>query len=214
MEWNERSTAAPPADLPRRLRLTLTARNNSTVPGEQYFNVFPPRMSVTPLLPQTRVAKVSTPTLAGKIRHARLSWLSGPDTLALVVLAPGQKIGTATETPVTLGSTAALAWEDGAFSVSVAPGNGEGVTVIFDPGIPQSSYVGLVVGPAPILVPVINDRVQMTPDLAPIVRVRFGTPWQWGAPGFSDLSQSATVIFAGHEAEITVGADNLIIQTG
>jgi hypothetical protein len=211
MGQDDSLTGAPPADGAMH---TLTARNNSSVPGEQYFSVFPPPMSVTPPeLRQIPVAKVSTPTVTGKIRLARLTWWSGRAALALVTLAPGQAIEAAMRTPVTLGSIAALVWEDGMFSVTVRPGDGEGITVTFDGDIPPVSYVGLVVGPAPILVPVVRDAVHLKPDLAPIVSVRFGTPWQWGAPSFSDLSRATTVVITDHEAAIEVGPDNVIRQT-
>lgn len=210
-------TASPPpapnADPPTAPPFVLTATNNSSVPGEQYFNVFPAPLTVKPQLAQIPVPMVSAATISGsKQAVAVLTWPSD-QTLSLIVLAQGDSVDAAKRTPVTLGSTAAITWENDAFSVAVTPGTGDSVTLTFGPGIPPSSRVGLVVGPGPTLVPIVGDGVTLTPTFTTTFTVQFGTPWQPPPPDFSDVSASAVVAFIGRKAAITVGAENVIGPT-
>ena len=119
----------------------------------------------------------------------------------------------ATPKTVTLGSTATIDWKDDAFVVTATPGTGNTIKLTFNPGIPPSSSVGLVIGPGKILVPIIGNGLVLTPNLAPTVMVQFGTAWQPGSPGFSDLSALTPVTFMSTKAAIVVGPDNLIVQT-
>ncbi len=197
---------------------TLTATNASTVSGNQYFNVFPPCMTVKPAQRQRLLALVSSPTVTGEgaAAQATLTWQAGPDTLALFALTPKQSPDGAPRTPVALGDTATVTWDGGAFTIATsANGTPGAITVTFNAGIPVGSQVGLVVGPGSILVsaPTSASTMTLVPDLSPTVTVQFGTPFDPGSPGVTDVSQTATVIFAGPAASITIGPDNQIQQT-
>ncbi len=211
MEQKASLPRASSGDPPNGALLVLTATNNSTVPGEQFFNVFPPPLTVTPQQPQVPIPMVSTATVSGTQPVAILKWPSLA-ALTLIALKPGQSVDTATPTPVTLGSTAAIAWQDDDFSVTVTPGTGNTVALVFAPGIPPSSHVGLVVGPGPILVPIVGEGLTLTPSRVPTFMVQFGTPWQPGS-SFSDVSTLTPVSFLGPTAAIGVGSDNVIVQT-
>lgn len=212
MEQNASPVSVPNADPPSGTLLVLTASNDSSVPGEQYFNVFPPLMTVAPEQRQTLFPMVSTATVTGKQPDAVLKW-SGPPTLSLLTVEPGQSVDSATPNAVTLGSTATIDWKADAFVVTTTPGTGNTIKLTFNPGIPASSSVGLAIGPGKILVPIVGNGLVMTPNLAPTVMVQFGTAWQPGSPSFTDLSALTPVTFMGTKAAIVVGPDNLIIQT-
>jgi hypothetical protein len=219
MEQNTSLANASNADPPGGTQLVLTATNNSSVPGEQYFNVFPPPLTVMPEQPQTAIPMVSTATVTGAQSAAPgpqsiavLKWPS-PPTLALIALKSGQSVDTAALTAVTLGSTVAVTWVDDGFVVTPTPGTGNTIKLTFGPGIPVLSSVGLVVGPGPILVPIAGASMTLAPNLTPTFMVQFGTAWQPGSPSFSDVSTLTSVAFTGTEAAIVVGANNLIVQT-
>jgi hypothetical protein len=212
MAQNTMPAAAPNVGPPVAPTLTLTATNNSSVPGPQYFNVFPPPLLVvTPQQPQSFVPKVSGPTTTGAT-PITMEW-STPAALPLIALAPGQSAAGAQQTPVTLGSTAEIAWKDNAFTVTATPGSGSNITLAYDSGIPLGSSVGLMIGPGTILLPISGTGLALTPDLTPTYTVQFGTAWQPGAPAFSDTSAPETITFSGTTAAIVVGSDNTIVQT-
>jgi|GEM_PF-5395566 hypothetical protein len=195
---------------------TLTATNGSSLVGPQYFNVYPLPMVVSPLLQQTPYALTSSATEAGA--NTTMSWQSGAGALAVIALAAGQEVSAAVPTPAALGSTVAITWADGSFAVTVTPPSGSpgtSIAVTVDPSVPPLSNVGLFVGPAPILVPtpVGGGSLTLTPDLTPNVTVRFGTAFNPDPSGFSDETDPATVSFIGHTVSITVGPDNVIVQT-
>ncbi|WP_416798719.1 hypothetical protein [Ciceribacter azotifigens] len=201
----------------------LTATNASSVPGSVYFNIFPPALKNLPASVQTITALVS-PATTNTSPPVNLTWNGGAGALSMLVLAAGADPAHAEKTPVALGDTVAVAWTNGAFTITPSPGGPEGVlTVTFAPGIPAGGSVGLVVGPAPILVPipVSLSPVTLEPDLSPTVTVMFGTAFQLPAPDISDESHAQTVTFKTDAtstsptatASITVGLDNQIVET-
>ncbi|GEO82360.1 hypothetical protein [Pararhodospirillum oryzae] len=220
------STAATPNDAGP-TTFVLTATNRSLLPGNQYFNVFPPPLlTVTPNQPQTPLALVSPPTNAqGPTSPDRknplspntvpITWEGGADALALYVLNKGQTVEGLQPTPVTLGCTVKISWEEGVFSSVVTRGQGMTISLEFDPSVPPNVRVGLKVGPAPVLVPVPADGagLSLMPDLSPVVKVRFGTACPPEPSAVSDLSNPATVTLSGSttkSAALLVEADNVI----
>lgn len=204
------ANAAPPSGQV----LTLFAKNESTVPGIQYFNVFPPPLSVIPPLQpqqQTVIPMVSTATDNSTQPIAILKW-PAPPAMSLIALADGQAISAATPTDVTLGSTVAVNWKDDAFAIAVTPGTGSTIKLVFDPAIPAGSRVGLVVGPGPTLMPITGEGLTLTPSVAPSYTVQFGTPWHGDPVDFKDLSGLAPVSFKGNTATVVVRSDNVIVQ--
>lgn len=202
----------------------LTATNASSVPGSVYFNIFPPALKSIPTSGQTITALVS-PATTNTSPPVNLTWNGGAGALSLFALAAATDISRAEKTAVALGDTVAVAWANGTFTVTPSPGGPEGViTVTFAPGIPTGGLVGLVVGPAPILVPIPVSLTPLTlePDLSPTVMVVFGTAFQLPPPDVSDESQAQTVTFKTDAtstsptatAAITVGLDNQIVETG
>ncbi|MBB4284540.1 hypothetical protein [Roseospira goensis] len=198
---------------------TLKAINRSTVSGAQYFNVYPPALTVSPPQPQTVIPLVSAATVSGGKdggqESATLSWAGGADALVLIAVAPGQTPDGAVRLDVTPGSTVAVAWKDNAFTLTeTGQGNGSGITVTFGPDVPGSSRVGLIVGPGTILVsvPVSGATLIMTPDLSTTVGVVFGTPDRPGGEQVRDVSPKVSVEFKTTHATIVVGPDNLITQ--
>ncbi|MDA8231476.1 MAG: hypothetical protein M0006_09060 [Magnetospirillum sp.] len=197
---------------------SLIATNGSTVPGDQYFNVFPPLMTVKPDQPQTAIALVSSATVTGGGESAQttLTWTGGAGALALIALGPGQDPNKAPRTPVALGATATVSWDNNGFTISQTDtGSAGAVTVAFSGDIPAETQIGLVVGPGPIPVPAPPAKTTLTlvPDLSPKVAVTFGTAFRTGQPGVIDSSRQATVSFSRSTASITVGLENLIAQT-
>ncbi|WP_341487745.1 hypothetical protein [Pararhizobium sp. A13] len=199
----------------------LTATNNSTVKGAQYFNVFPPALKNPSPISQTLTALVSDPTEDGD--KITLTWNGGSGALALFTLIDGTNPDTAERTPVALGDTVAVAWIDGAFTVTPAAGGpANAIKVTFTAGVPAGGQIGLVVGPAPILVPIPAGLSSLTlePDLSPTVTVIFGTAFQLPKPDQSDVSNAATIAFEQHTAtnasptavaQIEVGLGNQIV---
>lgn len=193
--------------------LTLVVKNQSTVPGIQYFNVFPPPLDVSPSPPPqelTVVPKVSDATNNSTQPKAVLKW-PAPPAMSLVALRRGDGMGAATPTPVTLGSTVAINWQDGAFAIVATPGTGDTIKLTFDPAIPAGSRVGLFVGPGPTFMPIGGEGLTLTPSLTPTYTVQFGTP-AGGPVDFRDFSALAPVSFMGNTALIVVGSDNVIVQ--
>ncbi|MBV5333926.1 hypothetical protein JZU57_01510, partial [bacterium] len=129
----------------------LTCTNNSTVPGNQYFNVYS-SPTVSPTLPMTVVPLVSPATCspnvaasAGKKSSASApasvvaTWSGGAGALALFALSPGQKSIPTVTTPVTLGCTATVDYVDDAFTVTPVAGEGSTVAVVLTANVPSSS---------------------------------------------------------------------------
>jgi hypothetical protein len=205
--------ADPPPPPPSPPLLTLVVKNQSTVPGIQYFNVFPPPLDISPLPPPqelTVVPTVSDATNNSTQPKAVLKW-PAPPTLSLIALKRGDGMGAATPTPVTLGSTVAINWKDGAFAIVATPGTGDTIKLAFDPAIPTGSRVGLFVGPGPTFMPIGGEGLTLTPSMTPNYTVQFGTP-AGGPVDFKDLSALAPVSFMGNTALIVVGSDNVIVQ--
>jgi hypothetical protein len=218
---NTGSTAAQTDDpVAEETTFTLTATNESSVPGAQYFNVFPPKLISPAQGTVIYTALVSNQTTKAN-PTVTMSWKGGAGALAMTALTKTMKIGNAAQTPVALGETVAVDWIDEAFTLTPTAGGPEGViTVTFSQNIPADSYVGLVVGPAPVLVPIQGNGSPLTlePDLTPVVTVAFGTAFQWPKPQVWDESNAKTVTFKqgdtnGVYAQIQVGADNLIVET-
>ena len=204
---------ADPPSPPSPPQLTLVAKNESTVQGIQYFNVFPPPLVVSPAPPPqelTVVPTVSQATNNSTQPKAVLKW-PAPPAMSLIALKRGDSMGAAVPTPVTLGSTVAINWQDGAFAIVATPGTGDTIKLAFDPAIPAGSRVGLFVGPGPTFMPIGGEGLTLTPSLAPTYTVQFGTPWG-GPVDFRDLSALAPVSFKGDTALVVVGSDNVIVQ--
>lgn len=217
MAENAPPPATPKADPPpppAPPQLTLVMKNQSTVPGPQYFNVFPPTLVVTPPPPpqqQVVMPLVSTATTCGTQPTTTLKW-PAPPAMSLFALKQGDGVGSATPTAVTPGSTVSINWQDEAFVITVTPGTGTAIKLMLDPAIPPGSRVGLIVGPGPTLVPISGESLTLTPDLTPNYMVQFGTPWRGGPVDFKDLSALAPVAFKGDAAMVVVGPDNVIVQ--
>jgi len=217
---NADSNAPVGAPAATELTFNLTATNGSSLPGAHYFNVFPPALKTPSLKSQTLTALVSQPTTSEN-PTTTLTWKGGGGALALFALASGMVIGNVERTPVALGDTVAVAWVDGAFTITLAAGGpANAVEVTFAPGIPPDAQIGLVVGPAPILVSVPAGLSSLTlePDLSPVAMVVFGTAFQLPQPEMSDASQARTIMFnldtavATASAQIAVGLENRIVQ--
>ncbi|KAB1082362.1 MULTISPECIES: hypothetical protein [Rhizobium/Agrobacterium group] len=202
----------------------LTATNGSSVPGFQYFSVFPPALKNPPPKSQVLTALVSDAT--DQAGTTTLTWNGGSGALALFALLEGTSPNNAHRTPVALGDTVAVALVDGAFTLTAtAGGPANAIEVTFAPGVPPGGQIGLVVGPAPILVaiPAGLSSLTLEPDLSPTVTVVFGTAFQFPEANESDVSQSATTTFKQDAtteasptaiAHIEVDLDNKITQVG
>ncbi len=201
----------------------LTATNRSTVPGAQYFSVYPPALKSPPVSSQTLTALVSGPTEQGDT--TTLTWNGGSGALALFALIGGTSPDAAVRKPVALGDTVTVAWVNGAFTITAAVGGGpvDAIKVTFASGMPANGHIGLVVGPASILVPIPAGLMGLTlePDLSPTVSVVFGTPFQLPQPDQSDVSERATITFEQDaatnasltaSAQIELGLENQIVQ--
>lgn len=189
---------------------TLTAINHSTLNGNRYFSVFPPEMTVAPVQPQTILPLVSSATVkdGGQKTVATLTW---PIGLTFFAIAPGQAADTVARTPVTLGSTVAVEWQNSAFTARLSPtGVESGVTVTLAADIPPASSVGLILGPGTILVPAPpGGKVVLTPNPKPVATVYFGTPW---TSKNRNVSQPVKVTCAAIAATIVAGPDNIVRQ--
>jgi hypothetical protein len=205
--------AAPSDDTAAPFSLIVT--NNSSVPGDQYFNVYPPEMVVSPFQPQILIPKTSPPTVTGSA-PITMTWNGGAAALALVALQPGQDLSAAISQPIELGGSGTVTWTGSQFTVELSTqGTGSGpITVTVAPGAPALSSVGLLVGSGAVVVtvPAAGCSLTLTPDLTPIVTVQFGTAFVPGPSNFRDESDPVHVTFAGTTATIYVGPDNLIVQ--
>ena len=217
----EPATSSPPPAAAVPFELAVT--NGSTVAGRQCFNIFPPPLNKPSQNQQTITALVSDPMGQGDTKP--LTWNGGSGALALFAFVKGASLDAAERTPVALGDTVAVAWADGAFTVTPAAGGPAGaIEATFAGGVPPGSQIGLVVGPAPILVPVPAGLSSLTlePDLSQTVTVVFGTAFQFPEPDEWDRSQAATVTFKQDAAatsptavaKIVANLDNKIVQTG
>ncbi|ANK85796.1 MULTISPECIES: hypothetical protein [unclassified Rhizobium] len=218
-------TGAPSnAPMGNDITFSLTATNQSSVPGSRFFSVFPPELkSVTPKQKQIVTALVSGATTQGSPPQT-LTWKGGSGALSLLAFR-GTDLASAQTTPVSLGDSVVLSWSQGAFAFARTAGTSkEQVSVTFDSGIPADGYIGLSVGPAPILlsIPKSLSQLSLEPDLSPTATVIFGTRFEFPAPDQSDLSMATSVRFTQgsgsdlltNSAQINVGPDNVIVQTG
>lgn len=196
------------------MTLSLTCVNFSTVPGPQYFLIYPPALTLTPAQPQTRYPTVSDPTQSGSDRdRTEVSWDTAPDGLYFLAVEPGQPADQAARVAVSLGDTVTVSWENGTLVATVVPGGAGGVITVISPAdIPASAAAGLVAGPGAVTFPLPEGGGTTTVALASTqtVSVQFGTP-----PGpNSNLSPAAAVSFEGASASVTIGPDNIIRQDG
>lgn len=224
MADNDSNVSADTPPAATEITFNLTATNESSLSGNQYFNIFPPALKTPSLKSQVLTALVSEPTSAASPTTTR-TWKGGSGALALLAVTAGASPSEAETTPVALGDKVTVAWADGVFDMTPSPGGPpNAVEVTFAPGVPADSQVGLVVGPAPILVrvPVGLSPLTLEPDLSPTVTVVFGTAFQLPKPEVSDVNKAQLITFkdgatsggATASAQIKVGLDNLIIETG
>lgn len=202
---------------------TLSATNGSSVAGVSYFSVFPPPLKSPAVSVQVLTALISNVTRSGQ-GETTLTWNGGSGALALLAIAGNGKgdPATAEKTPVTLGGKATVTFANGTYAIAVSTGGpANSVEVDFDLSVPPASLVGLVVGPAAILLapPAGMGPLILEPDLSRTVTVVFGTACTYPPPAISDVDQGSTVMFASSgasaaSAQIKVGPDNLIVQTG
>lgn len=217
--------APPPAPTPAPgIPFTLTAKNNSSLPGKQYINAYPPPLiSLSPSLSKAvMVPLVSEPVTPGAT--TTLTWNGGPPALAVIAMPLGSDPSKATPTPITTGATANVTWVNNAFVIAGTPpatpappppAPASPITVTFGPDIPASSCIGLAIGPGYALtaVPTPANPIILTPDLSPTVMLQFGSPYQPATTAVSDLSMPAMVTFTGTAAmlaTVTVNLDNTI----
>lgn len=211
-------TAADTADY----TFSLTATNQSSLSGKRYFNVFPPYLLTPAAAGQTRMARVSDPTVASDAEPAdtTMTWSGGAGTLAMFAITKDGDPTVAETVPVVLGDTVAVSWVDGTFVITPATGGTEGViTVTCTAGTPTGSQIGLTVGPASILVaaPAVGAPLTLTPDLSLTATVVFGSAYLWPKPAIWDATAPLTVTFTPGAtgtvgAAIVVGPDDIIVQ--
>ncbi|HEV7309253.1 hypothetical protein [Ensifer sp.] len=211
------AAAAPAAAAP--ITFSLTATNGSSLAGDAYFSVFPPPLKSPPVSSQVLTALVSAATSEAN-ETTTLTWNGGSGALALLAMAEDGAPATAGKTPVALGDKVMVTWADGAYTIVPSTGGpASAVEVDIDPSVPPNSLIGLVVGPAPILVgiPAGLGPLTLEPDLSPTATVVFGTACVYPPAPISDVDQGLTVTFSGTPtaaAQVAVGLDNLIQQTG
>lgn len=200
----------------------LTATNESSLSGSRYFNVFPPILKNISSKSQIRTALVSDPT-SQTTPVTTLMWKGGDGALALFALTEGITLEGAERVPVALGDTVAVDWVGKGFTLTPAPGGpAGGIAMTFSSTIPTDTQIGLIAGPAPILVAVPPSLSPMTlePDLSSTVTVVFGTAFQLPEPVVSDWSKEQTVNLKQiasdtgpmAAAQIKVGLDNRIVD--
>lgn len=202
----------------------LSATNESSLSGSRYFNVFPPILKNISSKSQVRTALVSDST-SQTAPATTLMWKGGDGALALFALTEGITLEGAERVPVTLGSTVAVDWVGKGFTLTPASGGpANAIALTFSSSIPTDTQIGLVAGPAPILVAVPPSLSPMTlePDLSATVTVVFGTAFQLPEPVVSDWSKEQVVTLKQiasdtgpmAAAQIKVGLDNRIIEIG
>lgn len=220
------ANTAPPSKTPVESEITfsLTASNKSSVPGPQFFSVFPPELkSIAPKQPQIVTALVSAPTTLASSPQI-LTWKGGTGALTLLAFR-GTALQSAQTTPISLGESVTVSWSQGAFAFARTEGaSKDKVAVTFASGTPTDGFIGLTVGPAPILlsIPKGLTPLSLEPDLSPTVTVVFGTPFEFPSPNQSDLSKATSVHFAQgfgsggptYSAQINVGPEDVIVQIG
>ncbi|WFR95014.1 hypothetical protein [Rhizobium tumorigenes] len=201
----------------------LKATNDSSLPGQNYFNVYSPILTNLDAKAQTLVALVSAAT--GKGQSTTLTWQGGSGALSLFAVTAGASPVTSPGTAVALGDIVAIEWAAGAFTISPAAGGpADSIQVSITSAVPPGIKIGLVVGPGSILVrPAIGQAVlTLTPDMSPVATVSFGTAFQLPPPPVSDVSQPRQVTFQPGTsssgplatAEISVGVTDEIVQLG
>ena len=208
------STASTTTTTAAATSFSLTATNQSTVPGKQYFNVYPLACTtVVPSMPCTLVPTVSAATVAGTTSAvATVTWQGGAGGMTLVVPASGTS-----PTAVALGDTVTITYADSAYTLSSVPGTSSTVTIVLATGTSMPASIGLTTGAGMIsLAPTSSTTtITLTPDLTPTVNVQFGSAYD-PLSGTSDLSQMVAVTFTGTtslQAGILVGPANTITQT-
>ncbi|MBY5890820.1 hypothetical protein HFN49_32105 [Rhizobium leguminosarum] len=220
------ANTAPPSNTPveSEIKFNLTATNKSSVPGLQFFSVFPPELkSVAPKQQQLVTALVSGPTTQASSPQI-LTWKGGTGALTLLAFR-GTSLQSFQTTPVSLGESVTVSWSQGAFAFARIEGaSKDKVAVTFASGTPTDGFIGLTVGPAPILlsIPKSLTPLSLEPDLSPTVTVVFGTPFEFPCPNQSDLSKATSVYFAQgsgcggltYSAQINVGPEDVIVQIG
>lgn len=222
----EDQASAVPADSPptaTTIAFTLVATNASSIKGDAYFSIFPPPLKSPAVTAQVPTALVSAATDAKTSATTTLTWNGGSGALVLLAMAAGDAPANAEKTAVALGDKATVTYANGAYAITAATGGpANAIEVIFDEGVPASSLIGLVVGPAPILLkpPAGMGSLTLEPDMSPTVKAVFGTACTYPPPENSNVDQGLTVTFlAGGggstaSAQIAVDLDNLIVQTG
>lgn len=204
---------------------SLTATNQSSLSGNRYFNVFPPYLLTPAMTGQKRMARVSDPTVASNVEPAdtTMTWQGGASTLTMFAVTKDENPTMAKPVQVALGNTVAVSWINGSFTIVPAAGGPEGViTVTFTEGIPDNSLIGLVVGPAPILLAVPSPLapLTLTPDLSLTATIIFGSAYQWPKPDVWDATAPQAITFTSGaagaastvSATILVGPDDVIVQ--
>ncbi|MBO9100173.1 MULTISPECIES: hypothetical protein [unclassified Rhizobium] len=201
----------------------LKATNDSSLPGQNYFNVYPPILTNLDAKAQTLVALVSDATSKGQ--STTMTWQGGNGALSLFAVTAGASPVTSPSTAVALGDTVVVDWAAGAFTITPAAGGLTGsIQVSFSAEVPPGTKLGLVVGPGSILVrPAMGQAVlTLTPDMSLVATVSFGTAFQLPPPPVSDVSQPMLVTFQPGTsssgplatAEISVGVTDEIVQLG
>lgn len=217
--------APAPAVAPATTVITyqLGMTNDSSLAGSRYFNIFPPYLKNISTKSQVRTALVSQAT-SQAAPTANLMWKGGDGALALLAITEGITVESAERVPVALGDTVSVDWGGVGFTLTPASGGPANViSLTFAAGLPGDTQIGLVVGPAPILVAaLLGQSMVLEPDLSPTVSVVFGTAFQLPEPDMSDLSKEQVVALkqiasdAGPMAgaQIKVGLDNRITDLG
>lgn len=217
---------APAPPLPQAatvITFQLGLTNESSLSGSRYFNIFPPYLKNISTKSQVRTALVSQAT-SRAATNTNLMWKGGEGALALLAITEGITVESAERVSVTLGDIVSVDWSGTGFTLTPTPGGPTNViSLTFAAGLPADTQVGLVVGPAPILVAaLLGQSMALEPDLSPAISVSFGTAFQLPEPDMSDLSKEQVVTLkqtasdAGPmaSAQIKVGLDNRITETG
>lgn len=202
---------------------SLSCTNNSSLPGQQYFMIYPPLLDLQPPQEQTSHPLVSGPTVSAQDTSqpnpnnippdTTATWTVAPDGMTFLTLSPGQQLDAAAQTAVADGDTVTVSWTGDQLQADVEAGGPAGeVTVTFAAGIPPGAVVGLVAGPSPVTFPASPGiTVAITPAQLSHVYVEFGTPPAPG--GFSDVSGRLEIVFAGLDASVEVDLNNRLTQT-
>lgn len=197
----------------------LTATNNSTVPGTQYFNIYPLPLKSIPAQNQFYTARVSPPT-SRQDATVHMNWHVDQTAITVLAMSSHAEISQAVKLTAPLGSTVTLDWQDGAYQLAIsASDTGTAIIVNVSAAVPANSLVGLDTGLTPIFVNTTGaGALSLEPDLTPSAVARFGTAYQWASSDISEGSGCYQVIFyptgeTSAYAQIQIGMDNVITQT-